>query len=271
MSPDASVPPILEVSGVDRSFGGVKALQGMDLTLEAGETSALIGPNGSGKSTLVNVITRMVDAERGTIRVGGVDVTHEKRHRMARHGVARTFQHIRLIPELSLRENAAAGAVFHAIARPGAEVRLWAGARRGGRAARAAADAALDLMEVPVSARESSPREVPFALQRQTEMARALAGGPRLVLLDEPAAGMNPAEVAVLLRLLRAIADTATATLLIDHNIEFVMQASERITVINRGMQIASGKAEVVRHDPAVIEAYLGAQRAKREIDGGTS
>jgi ABC-type branched-subunit amino acid transport system ATPase component len=261
MGSEMTSEPQLEVRGVERSFGGVKALNGMDLTLGAGESAALIGPNGSGKSTLVNVVTRMVDADRGTIRVGGVDVTRERRHRMAAHGVARTFQHVRLIPELTLRENAAVGAIYRDIGRFAGEVRSWLGARVR-HVDRAAAESALDLMEVPASQRDRTPPEVPFALQRQTEMARALASGPRVVLLDEPAAGMNPAEVEMLLRLLGAINERETATLLIDHNIEFVMRAASTVTVINRGTRIAWGSAESVRKDPAVIEAYLGARRA---------
>jgi ABC-type branched-subunit amino acid transport system ATPase component len=267
MSSTAEVRPILEVRGVERSFGGVRALQGMDLTLARGETSALIGPNGSGKSTLVNVITRMVDADRGTVFVDGVDVTHVRRDLIARHGVSRTFQHIRLIPELTLRENAAAGAVFRDLARPGGELRSWATSFRGARSALAAADEALDLMEVPRAARERTPRAAPFALQRQTEMARALAGRPKVVLLDEPGAGMNPAEVAVLLRLLGAIRGEGIAVLLIDHNMDFVMRAAGRIAVLNRGVRIAFGDADEVRRDPAVIEAYLGSQRGQQVAD----
>ena len=120
-------------------------------------------------------------------------------------------------------------------------------------------------MEVPASVRARNPDAVPFALQRQTEIARALSASPRLVLLDEPAAGMNPAEVAMLLRLLRAVNAAGIATLLIEHNMEFVMQAADRITVINRGTRIAHGTAQEVRRDPAVVEAYLGARRAGGE------
>lgn len=256
--------PLLEVEGVSRSFGGVHALQGMSLSVAEGESAALIGPNGSGKSTLVNVVTRMVDAEAGAVRVGGVDVTRARKHRVAAHGIARTFQHVRLIPELTLRENAAVGAIHRDLGTVRGTVRSFLSGRLG-KADRAVAEQALDLMEVPASVRDRNPDAVPFALQRQTEIARALSASPRLVLLDEPAAGMNPAEVAMLLRLLRAVNAAGIATLLIEHNMEFVMQAADRITVINRGTRIAHGTAQEVRRDPAVVEAYLGARRAGGE------
>ena len=255
-------PPILSVQRVGRSFGGVQALRDMDLEVQDGESAALIGPNGSGKTTLVNVITRMVDAETGTVSVAGVDVTREKPHRIAARGVARTFQHVRLIPNLSLRENALVGAIHLELNRFGGATRAWLRGGSGSKATIAAADAALDMVEVPDVIRDALPREVSFAMQRHTEIARALASRPRLLLLDEPAAGMNPAEVKTLLRLLSTIRETlGAATLLIDHNVEFVMRAASRVTVINRGIQIASGPANVVRQDPAVIEAYLGTRR----------
>lgn len=254
--------PVLEVRDVSLSFGGVHALRGMSLSIADGESAALIGPNGSGKSTLVNVITRMVDPDRGSVLIGGSDITREKPHRIASHGVARTFQHLRLVPELTLRENVAAATAVRGRGGPFDELRAWFGAHGSGNAAATKADSALDLMEVPAGVRDQYPASVPFALQRQTEMARAIVAGPRIALFDEPAAGMNPAEVVMLLRLLRAIHSTGTATLLIDHNIEFVMEAAKHVTVINRGEQIAAGTADEVRRDPAVIEAYLGAQRS---------
>jgi ABC-type branched-subunit amino acid transport system ATPase component len=259
--------PLLEVSGIERSFGGVRALRGMDLSVAQGECSALIGPNGSGKSTLVNVVTRMVDAEAGSVRLAGSDITRIRKHRVASQGVARTFQHVRLIPELTLRENAAAGAIHRGLRAFGSELRGFVNGRIK-RADHAAVEAALDLMEVPSRLRDRAPREVPFAVQRHTEMARAMASSPRLVLLDEPAAGMNPAEVKVLLRLVGAINEAGVAIVVIEHNMDFVMQAARTITVINRGARIAHGPAEEVRRDPAVIEAYLGTRRANGEGAG---
>ena len=256
--------PLLELNGIERSFGGVRALRGMDLTVAEGECSALIGPNGSGKSTLVNVVTRMVDAEGGSVRLGGTDITRIRKHRVADHGVARTFQHVRLIPQLTLRENAAAGAVFRGLRGIGSELRGFVNGRIK-RTDHATVENALDLMEVPAGLRDRAPREVPFAIQRHTEMARALASSPRLVLLDEPAAGMNPAEVKVLLRLVKAINEAGVAIVVIEHNMDFVMQAASTITVINRGARIAHGPADEVRRDPAVIEAYLGSRRANGE------
>lgn len=258
--------PLLDVRGVERSFGGVKALQKMDLSLEAGESAALIGPNGSGKSTLVNVISRMVDVEGGNVLIDGVDVTRERPHRIAARGVARTFQHVRLVPELTLRENASTGLLHKELSRRAGRLRAWGG--RGVRANdRTAVDTALDMMEVPSALRDKLPGAAPYAAQRHTEVARALVSRPRMLLLDEPVAGMNPGEVAAFLRLMRTINASGIATLLIDHNIEFVMKAATTVTVINRGKQIASGPADLVRRDPAVIEAYLGARHAAPDGD----
>jgi ABC-type branched-subunit amino acid transport system ATPase component len=257
--PDST--PVLEVDDVTLSFGGVHALRAMNLTVATGESAALIGPNGSGKSTLVNVISRMIDPASGAVRINGTDITRERCHRVAGLGIARTFQHVRLVPELTLRENVAAGAVFHTLGGPVSELRTWF-MPRNAKLDATATDSALDLMEVPAAQRDNHPRSVSFALQRQTEMARAMAGSPKIVLLDEPAAGMNPSEVLTLLRLLGNIHETGAATVLIDHNMDFVMQAAKRVTVINRGERIAFGTADEVRRDPAVIEAYLGAQRA---------
>jgi branched-chain amino acid transport system ATP-binding protein len=253
--------PLLEVRDVERRFGGVKALNKMNLTLRAGEAAALIGPNGSGKSTLVNVISRMVDVDAGHVRIGGVDVTREHAHRVTARGVARTFQHVRLVPELTLRENVASGAVHRDLDRTGGRLLSW---WRGTtpRTNRHEIESALDMMLVPASVRDKTPDQVSYAVQRHTEVARALVSKPQMLLLDEPVAGMNPTEVATFLGLMRDINSGGIATLLIDHNIEFVMKAATTITVINRGEQIASGPVDVVRKDPVVIEAYLGSRRS---------
>ncbi|WP_454688918.1 ABC transporter ATP-binding protein [Achromobacter aloeverae] len=259
--------PILQVDQVRRSFGRVKALDGVDFEVNAGEMVGLLGPNGSGKSTLVNVITRMIDAQSGSVRVDGADITRVRAHLIADHGVGRTFQRLRLTEELTLQENAATGLLFRHERPAGALLRLWCDTGAVRRRALAAASDALDLMAVPPSERARLPRETPFAIQRRTEIARALVGGPKLVLLDEPAAGMNPAEVAELAVLLEtANRELGVAIVLIEHNMELVMRMAQRITVINRGVRIACGTTSEIRNDPAVIEAYLG---TRGESTGG--
>ncbi|MFT4067819.1 ABC transporter ATP-binding protein [Paraburkholderia sp.] len=260
--------PLLSVEQVRLSFGGVKALAGVDFDVRAGEIVGLLGPNGSGKSTLVNVITRMVDPDAGRVTFDGADITHVRPYRVADRGIGRTYQRVRLTEELTLRENAAAGMLFRYQRRFGALTRLWFDARASNHAACAAADEVLDLMKVPESLRASLPKAVPFSMQRRTEIARALVASPKLVLLDEPAAGMNPAEVDEFATLLTAANRRfGVAIVLIEHNMDFVMRMVERITVINRGARIACGTTDEVRNDPAVIEAYLG---ARREAKGAT-
>ncbi|MEV7663646.1 ATP-binding cassette domain-containing protein [Paenarthrobacter sp. NPDC089316] len=256
--------PLLDVVGAKLSFGGVQALQGMDLRLTYGESAALIGPNGSGKSTLVNVITRMINLEGGAVKLGGTDVTNVKPHELIGHGVARSFQHVRLIPELTLRENVELGVAHADLKRQFGEIRTWFGLGTN-RHVSAAAREALGLVEVPERVRDLLPTQVSFAMQRLTEIARALITRPRLLLLDEPVAGMNPAEVEDFRGTLRRINESGCAVLLIEHNIDFVMKAVTNITVINRGKRIAYGTVDEVRRDPRVIEAYLG---VRHRVDG---
>lgn len=255
----APASPMLRVEQVHRSFGGVRALSGVDFEVNAGELVGLLGPNGSGKSTLVNVITRMIDAESGSVMLDGTDITRLPPHRVADAGIGRTFQRLRLNDELTLRENAATGAMFRHQRGFGALTRMWLDLGASRQTALDAADKALDLMKVPAAARSRLPKQAPFSIQRRTEIARALAASPKLVLLDEPAAGMNPAEVSELASLLVAAnRQLGVAVVLIEHNMELVMRMVQRITVIHRGARIACGTTAEVRNDPAVIEAYLG-------------
>jgi branched-chain amino acid transport system ATP-binding protein len=256
---------VLVVDKVHRSFGGVTALDGVEFELRPGELAGLIGPNGSGKSTLCNVITRMIDADGGRVTVGGADITRLPRHLVADAGVARTYQRLRLTGELTLLENASSGLLFRRQRQLGALARLWGDPGSERRAILAAGGAALELMKVPRAAWDRLPKEAPFSLQRRTEIARALVASPKVVLLDEPAAGMNPAEAVELAELIRqANRESGTAVVLIEHNMDFVMRIVERITVINRGRRIAFGTPSEIRSNPAVIEAYLGARAGHR-------
>jgi branched-chain amino acid transport system ATP-binding protein len=202
------------------------------------------------------------------VTVDGADITHVRPYQVADFGVARTYQRLRLNAELTLRENAATGFLFR-FQRPFASLfRLWASIHSTRGAAMAAGDAALDMLKVPVALRGKLPREVPFSIQRRTEIARAFVAKPKIVLLDEPAAGMNPAEVVELGALLQAANQQLGITiLLIEHNMEFVMRIVQRITVINRGMRIAQGTPAEIRGNAAVIEAYLGTRAQAKAAD----
>jgi ABC-type branched-subunit amino acid transport system ATPase component len=235
----------LTVDGVHLRYGGVAALAGVSLRAEPGTVHGLIGPNGAGKTTLLNAITGVVRATAGTISLGTVRLDGLAPHRVARAGVARTYQSIRLFATLSVAEN------------------LCAGALRLGRAPRVADLRALleraGIGDVDLDARAGA---LPYGAQRRLEIGRALAAEPAALLLDEPAAGANPSETRDLGRLIRSVADGGTAVLLVEHDMALVGAVCDRVTVLNFGEVIAEGTHAEVARDPAVVEAYLGTQSA---------
>ncbi len=259
--------PLLEVSGLTRRFAGLVAVDGVDLSVASGGIHAVIGPNGAGKTTLFNLVSGLLPPSAGRIVLAGEDVTHLPAHRRAALGVARTFQNIRIFGAMTVLENVLTG--LHTMARaslPEVVARLPR-FRRQERAAVAAAEAALDLVGLRPQAKARAA-SLSYGDARRLEIARAMASRPRLLLLDEPAAGLNPAETTRLAELVRTIRAAGTTVLLVEHDMGFVMDISDDVTVLSFGRRIFGGAPAAVRQDPAVIEAYLGHKVAAKLAAG---
>ncbi|MDX8466567.1 ABC transporter ATP-binding protein [Mesorhizobium sp. VK23B] len=260
--------PLLSLEGIGLSFGGVIALAEVDLSVRSGEIRAIIGPNGAGKSSLINVISGVYRADRGHVRLNGARDAQVPTQRLALLGVARTFQNLALFNGLNVLENVASALAYRARSNFAGQILGIGRSRREQADEQGRADQILEFLHL-TAVRDRLAGTLPYGLQKRVELARALVAEPRLLLLDEPMAGMTAGEKSEMAAYVRAARDRfATTVVLIEHDVGVVMGLSDRIAVLDYGRKIADGTPDEIRNDQRVIDAYLGVASENEEGAG---
>ncbi len=267
----ADRPVVLSCAGIERSFGGLKALKGVSLDVHEGEIFGLVGPNGSGKTTLVNVVTGFYPPEAGTVTLFGENITNVAPHRIAGRGVARTFQNLALFKGMTVLDNILIGRHVHM--RPSALGALfyWWWAEKEELANRRMVEEVIEFMQLQ-DIRDELVDVIPLGLQKRVELARALVAEPRLLILDEPMAGMNQEEKEYIARfILDAREERGVTVLIIEHHMDVVTAICDRVVVLSYGEIISQGRPQEAIGHPKVVSAYLGERAAKRHQQQGAS
>jgi branched-chain amino acid transport system ATP-binding protein len=256
---------LLTVRNLCIAFGGITALEDVSFAVDQGEIFALIGPNGAGKTTLFNIVSGIYHADNGSIALGGEDVTGLEPNLLAEKGMSRTFQNLQIFPRMTAVENVMVGR--HLKESRSFLRHLFGFSTRDNRVSRDHARRALEAVDLAGVA-ETRAGNLSYGAAKRLEIARALATEPRILLLDEPAAGCNPVETAEIEAVVRAISATGVTIILVEHDMKLVMRLSHRIHVLAQGRTLAEGAPDTVRSDPSVVEAYLGTHGA-REAEHG--